>query len=135
MKAYHISIHQGITPDNAIERQNMCQWFARQVRDDEQFLQSVWFSDEAHFYLTGRVNSRNYVHWATERPDEVVERNLHVQKATAWMAFSAQGIIGPLWFCDENGATETVTSERYIGILQQFWRSLGRFCGHDRRNR
>ena len=41
---------------------------------------SVWFSDEAHFQLSGRVKSQNYVHWASERPDEVIERNLSVTK-------------------------------------------------------
>ena len=46
-------------------------------------LRSVWFSDEAHFYLSGTVNSQNYIHWAS---DEVIERNLQVTKATAWVA-------------------------------------------------
>ena len=113
MKPYHISVHQGLTP--------------------EDFLRSVWFSDEAHFYLSGTVNSRNYVHWASERPDEVIERNLHVTKATAWVALSAQGVIGPFWFCNEDGATETVTADRYMNVLTRFWRALGRFCGHEAR--
>ena len=108
-------------------------WFLRQVREEEDFLRSVWFSDEAHFYFSGTENSRNYVHWATERPDEVIERNLHVTKATAWLALSAQGVIGPFWFCNEDGATETVTADRYMNVLTRFWRALGRFCGHEAR--
>ena len=90
-------------------------------------MRSVWFSDEAHFYLSGTVNSRKYVHWASER------RNLHVTKATAWVALSAQGVIGPFWFCNEDGATETVTADRYMNVLTRFWRALGRFCGHKAR--
>ena len=90
MKPYHISVHQGMTPENDLQRRTMCAWFLRQVREEEDFLRSVWFSDEAHFYLSRTVNSRNYVHWASERPDEVIERNLHVTKATAWVALSAQ---------------------------------------------
>ena len=113
MKPYHISVHQGLTSENALQRRTMCAWFLRQVREEEDFLRSVWFSDEAHFYLSGTVNSRNYVHWASERPDEVIERNLHVTKATAWIALSAQGVIGPFWFCNEDGATETVTADRH----------------------
>ena len=111
----------------------MCAWFLRQVREEEDFLRSVWFSDEAHFYLSGTVNSRNYVHWASERPDEGIERNLHVTKATAWVALSAQGVIGPFWFCNEDGATETVTVDRYMNVLTRFWRALGRFSGHEAR--
>ena len=95
MKPYHISVHQGLTPENALQRRTMCAWFLRQVREEEDFLRSLWFSDEAHFHLSGTVNSRNYVHWASERPDEVIERILHVPKATACVALSAQGVIGP----------------------------------------
>ena len=133
MKPYHISVHQGLTPENALQRRTMCALFLRQVREEEDFLRSVWFSDEAHFYLSGTVNSRNYVHWASERPDEVIERNLHVTKATAWVALRAQGVIGPFWFCNEDGATETVTADRYMNVLTRFWRALGRFCGHEAR--
>lgn len=134
MKAYQISVHQGLTANSMLARRTMCAWFLRQLEQAEDFLKSIWFSDEAHFYLNGNVNSRNYRHWATERPDEVIQRNLHVQKATAWVALSARGVIGPFWFCDENGATVTVTADRYISVLGQFWRSLGRFCGHERAN-
>ena len=53
MKPYHISVHQGLTPENAWQRRTMCAWFLGQVREEEDFLRSVWFSDEAHFYLSG----------------------------------------------------------------------------------
>ena len=117
MKPYHISVHQGMTLENALQRRTMCAWFLRQVREEENFLRWVWFSDEAHLYLSDTVNSRNYVHWTSERPDEVIERNLHVTKATAWVALSAQG----------------VTGDRYMNVLTRFWRALGRFCGHEAR--
>ena len=126
MKPYHISVYQILTPENALQRRTMCAWFLRQVR-------SEWFSDEAHFHLSSTVNSRNYVNWASERPDEVIERNFHVTKATAWVALSAQGVIGPFWFCNEDGATETVTADRYMNVLTCFCRALERFCGHEAR--
>ena len=133
MKPYHIFVHQGLTPENALQRRTMCSWFLRQDKEEEDVLRSVWLSDEAHFYLSGTVNSLNYVHWASERPDEVIERNLHVTKDTAWVALSAQGVIGPFWFCNEDGATETVTADQYMNVLTRFWRALGRFCGHEAR--
>ena len=75
------------------------------------------------------------MHWASERPDEMIERNLHVTKATAWAALGAQGVIGPFRFCNEDGATETVTltAGRYMNVLTRFWRALGRFCYHQAR--
>ena len=44
---------------------------------------------------------------------------------------SAQGVIRPFWFCNEDGATETVTADRYMNVLTRIWRALGRFCGHE----
>ncbi|KAK3697700.1 hypothetical protein RRG08_001850 [Elysia crispata] len=38
MKPYHISIHQGLTPENALQRRTMCAWFLRQDQmSGEQF--------------------------------------------------------------------------------------------------
>ena len=42
-------------------------------------------------------------------------------------------LIGPFWFCNEDGATETVTADRHMNVLTRFWRALGRFCGHEAR--
>lgn len=77
----------------------------------------MWFSDKVHFYLRDYLNSRNYIYWASENPDEVIERNLHTTKATAWVALSVRGIIGPFWFCNELGTTETVMTDCYLKIL------------------
>ena len=37
MKPYHISVHQGLTPENALQRRTMCVWFLRQVKEEEDF--------------------------------------------------------------------------------------------------
>jgi len=73
----------------------------------------------AHFTLYGHVNSKNNVFWGTSAPDEVLQRPLHSVRCTAWVAMSKHGIIGPVWFEDEN-------KERYLEVLQQFWTTLGR---------
>ena len=51
-------------------------------KQDPDFLQNVWFSDEAHFSLTGHVNSKNSVFWESQAPDEVLPRPLHSVKCT-----------------------------------------------------
>ena len=130
LKPYHISVHQGITTANKEKRTAMCQWFIMRVRQDNAFLKNVWFSDEAHFYCSGNVNARNNIHWASRKPDNVIQPDLHSKKATAWVALSSQGIIGPFWFCDENGETLTVTADRYLGMLSRFDTDLRSFCDH-----
>ena len=54
--------------------------------------------------------------------------SLQSLKVTIWCALSAQGIIGPMFFKDDNGNAVTVNQERYQGVLQQFFSSLQHRC-------
>ena len=93
---------------------------------DDQWIEDVWFTDEAHFYLNGLVNKQNYRFWGSEKPEYTAERPLHSPKCTAWCAINVRGIIGPFWFQDSDEVAVTVTAERYRAVLVQFWAALGR---------
>ena len=54
---------------------------------------------------------------------------LHSVKCTAWVAMSKHGIIGPFWFEDDHGRSQTVNKERYVAGLNKYWASLGRRRG------
>lgn len=58
---YRIQIMQKLTPADMKKRVMMCQWFETKIEEDSDFLDNVWFSDEAHFSLCGHVNSKNSV--------------------------------------------------------------------------
>ena len=47
------------------------------------FLDNVWFSDEAHFLLSGHVNSKN-IFWGSTHPEHCLQMPLHSVKCTAW---------------------------------------------------
>jgi hypothetical protein len=121
---YRIQLKHQLTPADMEKRIAMCQWFSQKIDDDEEFLNDVWFSDEAHFLLNGHVNSKNWVFWGSENPHRVVGRPLHSKKCTAWVAISKHGIIGPFFFEDALGDAVTVTKERYVPVLEQFWGEL-----------
>ena len=123
LKPYVIQVHQRLTPLHAQQRIEMCQWFLQEIEQNRNFLDNIWFSDEAHFYLNGHVNNKNFVFWESQKPDEVYEKGLHDKKVTVWAAMSMHGIIGPLFF-EIDGETATINSERYIDVLDRFWRSL-----------
>ena len=74
----------------------MCLRFRQEIGNGNVWIKNVWFTDEAHFYLEGIVNSQNCRIWGKEAPNEVNERPLHSDKCTAWCALSA--LIGPLRF-------------------------------------
>ena len=93
------------------------------------FLGNVLFhTNEAHFYLDGRVNSQNNRVWREKAPDEVAERQLHPPRCISWCAVSSTGIIGPIWIEDDAGEVLTVTAERYLQVLKKFWTALQRKC-------
>ena len=123
---YRIQIKHKLTPADMEKRVVMCQWFENKIEEDPDFLDEVWFSDEAHFLLSGHVNSKNNVFWGTQAPNEILQRPLHSVKCTAWVAISKHGIIGPFWFEDADEKAATVTKERYIVVLNKFWRALGK---------
>lgn len=81
---------------------------------------SLVMSDEAHFHLNGAVNRQNCRYWAGENPREMHEKPLHSPKVTVWCAMTKFGIIGPYFF-EENGVTVTVTSDRYIHMVNNFF--------------
>jgi len=90
------------------------------IMEDNEFLNKLWMSDEAHFHLTGYVNKQNYRYWADSNPKEIHERPLHSSKVTAWCAVSSHGVIGPYVFENEERITIAVTSDRYVEMLQSF---------------
>ena len=83
----------------------MCNWFNNKMKEDEDQINNVWFSDEAHLHLDGYVNSENCVFLGTELPQEVLKRPLHTSKVTAWCAINSKTIIRPQWFEDDEGKT------------------------------
>jgi len=57
-------------------------------------LQITLQSDEAHFLLSGHVNSKNNIFWGSTPPEHCLQRPLHSVKCTARDAISKHGIIG-----------------------------------------
>ena len=46
---YRIQINQKLTQADIDKRVTMCEWFCDTIEDNTDFLDHVWFSDEAHF--------------------------------------------------------------------------------------
>ncbi len=129
---YRIQVKHKLTQADMDKRVVMCQWFCDEIEDNPDLLDDVWFSDEAHFLLSGHVNSKNNIFWGTAAPEDVLQRPLHSTKCTAWVAISKHGIIGPYWFEDENEKAVTVNTERYLVVTRKFWNTLGRRRGITR---
>ena len=110
----------------------MRRWFCDKVDENPDFLNDLWFSDEAHFLLSNHVNSKNNIFWGSTPPEDCLKRPLHSIKCTAWDVISKNGITGPYWLADESERSLMVNSQHYIEVLQKFWTTLGRQRGFER---
>ncbi|CAK1590500.1 unnamed protein product [Parnassius mnemosyne] len=95
---------------------------------------NVLFSDEAHFPINGHVNKQNCRYWSCKNPNRKHQKPLHSPKVTVWAAMSAHGIIGPYFLEDGRGRALTVTSQRYVAMIQDFFTpELQNFPGFNTR--
>lgn len=120
---YRIQTKQKLTVADKTKRKAMAEKMLDKMEVNPKFLGFLWTSDEAHFHLEGKVNSKNNVFWGSQKPTEVAQKPLHSAKCTVWAAISERGIIGPFFF-EEHGSQVTVTKERYIEVLKDFWKEL-----------
>jgi hypothetical protein len=109
---YKLAVVQEFTERDFAARQHACEAFLETLPDDA----LVFFSDEAHFYLSGCVNKQN---WSDNYPRELNEKPLHCEGVTVWCALSRVGIIGPYFF-EENEVAVTVNSDRYVNMIEDF---------------
>jgi hypothetical protein len=113
---YKLAVVQKLNPRDFVSRQRACEAIVENLPNNA----LVFFSDEAHFHLSGCVNKQNMRYWSGVNPRELHEKPLHAERVTVWCALSRTGIIGP-WFFEENDRAVTVTSERYIQMIQEFF--------------
>ena len=102
MLPYKIQILKAQTAADKVERLAFSQSISLRSEDHPNFLDLIFFSDEAHFHLSGQVNKQNMQFWAQAQPYEHALRPLSVEKVT-WFAIGRNGIIRPYWFKDDNG--------------------------------
>lgn len=125
---YKIQIVQALNGTDYVSRQRFCAEFLDLINQDEDIVNNLWMSDEAHFHLSGYVNKQNFRYWSDVNPRQMHQEPLHSTKVTVWCAISSSGIIGPYFFEDARGNNVTVTSQRYADMLENFFEpQLARF--------
>lgn len=76
-------------------------------------LESIIWSDESYFSISGQVYRHNSIIWGTERPKITYEIDRHSPKICVWFAYSAKFRLTPFFFPD------TVTGENYAAMLKK----------------
>jgi hypothetical protein len=52
-----------MSEDDPDRRVKFCEWLQHKVREDEEFMSRILWSDEATVKLNGTVNRQNCVYW------------------------------------------------------------------------
>jgi hypothetical protein len=73
-------MQQALLEDDKARVVDFCVDFKMFLEDNAAVLQSIWFSDEAHFHLNSYVNNQNMCVWASKHQHNIMETLLHSQK-------------------------------------------------------
>ena len=121
MYPYKLQHNQELKPPDFDSRRDFANWVFNKMDEQHDWLHTVLWTDEAHFTLSGAVNTHNCRVWTTENPHAFVEIPLHQPKVTVWCGFTADFIIGPFFFEEVTQTgfkTVSVTGQRYAAMLQ-----------------
>ena len=99
---------------------NAGKWVCDRLTENADFAKKIILSDEAHFDLSGHVNKQNCRIWGTENPHAYIEKPTHPKRVIVWCGFWSRGIIGPIFFENEQGKVVTVNGDRYRAMLNEF---------------
>ena len=124
---YKIQVTHALHEHDYVNRVNFCQTFLQLINQNQELVNNLLMSDEAHFHLSGFVNKQNFHYWSATKPIALHERPLHSSKITVWCAISTFGIIVPCFFEDERRKAVTVTGPHYVHMLEN---SLGPELAH-----
>jgi len=130
---YKIQVTHALHERYYVNRVNFCQTFFAVNYQNQELVNNLLMSDEAHFHLSGFVNKQNFRYWSAINPRELHERPLHGSKVTVWCAISSFGIIGPYFFEDERERAVTMNGPRYVHV-GELLRSRACSSSSNRRN-
>jgi hypothetical protein len=94
--------------------------FITVMNEHPYIIRRLIISDGSHFELSACVNKQNVCNCSEANPNGLHMKQIHSQRVTVWSGISAFGIISPYFFEDETGSAVTVTSDRYMHMVNEF---------------
>ena len=98
LHAYKLQIVQALKPGNHPRRAAFAEEILKRIDDDNDYLKSVVFSDEATFHVFRKVNKHNIRIWGLKNSCEVVQKERDSPKINVWCGLMHNPIIGPFIF-------------------------------------
>ena len=95
---YKLQMSTALTEDHIRSRFWISRYCRQQLRNDNDYLEWIFFFDECNFSLSGQANNQNCRIWRTKLPNEVYETLHNSPSVMIWCAISKNGVIGPYFF-------------------------------------
>lgn len=107
---YKIQLVQSLNPGDYPQRIGFCEIMLARLEENDNQINNLSKSDEAHFHLSGFVNKQNFRYCMGGGKSSFTSRNTSScsENDSIWCANSANGIIGPYFF--DNEAENSVTT-------------------------
>lgn len=109
--AYHVELHQALTPLDFDRRLDFCHWLLEMTRENQNFLNQILWTDEANFNSRGKVNLHNSHYWSKNNPYWMIEIDHQNQfSVNVWCGIIDGKIITFIF-------EETLNGARYLEFL------------------
>lgn len=96
---YHLQRVQGLSETDIPPRKAFCTWLLQMCAQDQTFLSTILFTDEAKFTRNGVQNFHNTHVWADVNPCAVLETRHQQQfSINVWAGIIGDSVIGPFIF-------------------------------------
>lgn len=112
-RAYKVQIMQSLQPRDYSARYDFAVAKLAEIKEDDDYMKHVLFSDEATFHLNGVVNRHNARIWGSENPHAVFDTIRDSPKLNTWCGLMHNKFIGPFLF-----SGMTITANTYLDMLQ-----------------
>ena len=113
LKPYRPRLLQHLSEDDPDRRLQFAEIILNKIRENDQLLGKIIWSDEACFKLSGHVNRHNCVYWYDENPHLTMTTEMNQPGVTVWASLCSGGVIGPVFF------ERTVDGEIYLDMLRK----------------
>ena len=95
---YKIQMVHALKEADYQKRQQFALTFLRRIEENPEYLNTIFFSDEATFHIFGRVHRHNVRIWGEENPHVSREHERDSSKVNMWAGMFRHEIIGPFCF-------------------------------------
>ena len=109
---YKIQTIQALKPTDYEKRQEFAQTILARMNRDPEYLNNIFFTDEATFHTSGRVHRHNVRIWGEENPHVTQELARDSPKVNVWAGMFKTQLIGPFFFEED-----TIRQDNFLDML------------------